>query len=62
MAPELFYGIGALALLAALVWATMQYRARNRANDPVTERATRELYQKPDKYDERKHQRDLEPS
>ena len=62
MAPELFYGIGALALLAALAWATMQYRARNRANDAVTERATRELYQKPDKYDERKHQRDLEPS
>jgi hypothetical protein len=62
MAPEIFYGIGALVLLAALIWATLQYRARNRANDPVTEEATRELFEKPDSYDKSKHDRDLKPS
>jgi hypothetical protein len=62
MAPEVLYGIGALVLLAALIWATLQYRARNRANDPVTEEATRELFEKPASYDKRKHDRDLKPS
>jgi hypothetical protein len=62
MAPEIFYGIGALVLLAALIWATLQYRARNRTNDPVTEEATRELFEKPGSYDKSKHDRDLKPS
>jgi len=37
--PEIAYGIGALALLAVLAWATWQYHKRNRANDRITERA-----------------------
>jgi hypothetical protein len=60
--PEIAYGIGALVLLAVLAWATWQYRNRNRANDRVTERATRELYQHPKSYNERKFEKDLKGS
>jgi hypothetical protein len=49
--PEVLYGLGALLLLAALVWGITQYRRRNRANDPVTEQATRAEYDHPDTYD-----------
>jgi len=48
--PEVFYGLGALALLAALVWGMVQYKRRNRANDPLTEQATRAEYFHPDTY------------
>lgn len=47
---ELLYGVGALALLIALVWGIAQYKARNKANDPITEAATREEYDHPDHY------------
>ena len=49
--PEVLYGLGALALLAALVWGMTQYKRRNRANDPVTEAATRAEYDHPETYD-----------
>ena len=47
---ELAYGVGALVLLAAIVWGVMQNSRRNRANDAVTEAATRESYKNPDGY------------
>lgn len=47
---ELLYGVGALLLAAALVWGIVQYRTRNKANDPLTEAATREEYDHPDRY------------
>lgn len=47
---ELLYGVGALLLAAALVWGVVQYRTRNKANDPLTEAATREEYDHPDRY------------
>lgn len=50
LTPEIFFGLGALVLLAVLVWGVNQYRTRNRANDPVTEAATREEYDHPDSY------------
>lgn len=50
MAWELLYGLGALALLAALVWGMARYKSRNRANDAVSETATREEYDRPDRY------------
>lgn len=50
--PEVFYGLGALALLAGLVWGITQYRLRNRANDPITEEATRAEYDHPNTYDQ----------
>jgi hypothetical protein len=51
--PEVFYGLGALALAAALVWGLTQYRRRNRANDPITEAATRDEYDHPDTSEKR---------
>jgi len=48
--PEIAYGLGALVLLAALVWGITQYKTRNKANDPITEAATREEYDHPDRY------------
>jgi hypothetical protein len=60
--PEIGYGIGVLVLLGVLAWATWQYRRRNRANDRVTERATRELYEHPNSYNERKFEKDLKRS
>lgn len=61
---ELLYGVGALALLVALVWGIAQYKARNRANDPVTEAATREEYDHPDRYasEEDEFRKQIRPS
>lgn len=50
MSWELFYPIGALLVLAALVYGALQYKSRNRANDRVTEKATREQYRHPETY------------
>ena len=52
LTPEILYGVGALILLAALVWGVIQYKTRNKANDPITEAATREEYDHPDRYPE----------
>lgn len=49
--PEVFYSLGALLLLVALVWGVVQYKRRNRANDPITEQATRAEYNHPETYD-----------
>lgn len=61
---ELLYGLGALALLAALVWGFTQHRRRNRANDAVTEAATRDEYDYPDTYqrDEQAFRDQIRPS
>lgn len=53
LTPEILYGFGALALMAALVWGVVQYKRRNRANDAVTEAATRAEYNNPDTYEDR---------
>jgi hypothetical protein len=55
---EILYGIGALALAFALVWGLMRNARRNRSNDAVTEAATREEYDHPDRY--RSEQRTFE--
>ena len=47
---ELLYGVGALVLMLALVWGIVQYRTRNKANDALTEAATRAEYDHPDGY------------
>lgn len=65
ISPEILYPIGALLLLGALLWGVVQYHTRNRANDPITEKATRDLYDKPrEEYDrEREELKDeLRPS
>jgi hypothetical protein len=49
---EAVYGLGALVLFGVLLWGFVQYKRRNRANDPITEAATREEYDHPDTYKE----------
>ena len=53
MGLELAYFVGAVALLAAIIWGTMANTRRNRANDPIREAATRELYKDTEAYDEK---------
>lgn len=56
--PEVLWGAGIVLLLGALIWGMVQYRRRNRANDPVTEKATEALYDDPDTYEAKR--KDLE--
>lgn len=50
--PELFWPVGSLLLLVALIYGMVQYKRRNRANDGVTEKAAQTLYDNPAEYDE----------
>ena len=47
---EIGFGLGALLLLGGLIWGMTQYKTRNRANDRITEAATREEYRHPETY------------
>ncbi len=62
--PEVFYGLGALILFGALIWGYSRNRGRNRANDPITEAATKAEYDHPDTYPEERRElnRDIRPS
>ena len=51
---ELSWGIGILVLLAALIWGTVQYKTRNKANDRITEEATAAQYKDPDNYEQKR--------
>jgi hypothetical protein len=64
LTPEILYGLGALALLAALVWGFIQYKTRNKANDGLTEAATRDEYDRPATYqrDEQAFRDQVKPS
>lgn len=44
MGLEIFFFIGAFVLLVALIYATLSYRYRNRANDALAEEVTRRRY------------------
>lgn len=52
MAPEILYGIGALILLGVLIWAVMRGRLKSKRAEAISEEATREEYQEPERYDE----------
>jgi hypothetical protein len=52
--PEVFFGIGVAVLLIALIWGMIQYKTRNRANDRVTEKAAKKLYDNPETYDRKR--------
>jgi len=41
------------AAAVALIWGLVQYKRRNRANDPLTEKAAKVLYDDPAHYDEK---------
>ena len=60
MAVILGYGLGTLILALGFVWGIMSYQRRNRANEPVTDAATRTLYKNPDGYDEQAHREKLQ--
>ncbi len=47
---EVLFGLGAVALLVVLIWARVHSKRRNRANDLLTEAATRAEYDNPDAY------------
>lgn len=61
--PEILFGIGALVLLVGMFWAMVVNRRRNRANDRVTDAATRDLYNHPDGYQQRRgeYEKQLRP-
>ncbi len=48
---ELLYAVGAALLGAAIIFGLVRYYRRDRRNDAVTEAATHEEYQHPDRYD-----------
>lgn len=49
MAPEIYYGIGAILILGGLVWGLVSYATRNKARDAASERKTREVMSNPGK-------------
>jgi hypothetical protein len=53
---ELFFGLGALVLLCAIAYGAWQAKRRNPANDRVTEEATREQFDHPDTYPQRREE------
>ncbi|MDP2258885.1 MAG: hypothetical protein Q8J89_04135 [Caulobacter sp.] len=53
---EIAWPIGALILGAALAYGWWSDRTRNRANDTLTEEATRELYKHPETYDRKREE------
>jgi hypothetical protein len=64
IAWELAWPLGALLLGLGLAYGLWRYHTRNRANDPITEEATRELYKHPETYDRKREElkRRIRPS
>jgi hypothetical protein len=62
--PEYLWPIGVVLLLGALIWGVLHNRGRNRANDKLTEAATRAEYDRPNDYDKerRELEREVRPS
>ena len=50
MTPEIFYFIGAIVLLAAIGYGVYRDKTRNKRIDPITEAATKEEYEHPQRY------------
>lgn len=53
---EMLWPIGTVILAGLLVYGLVKYYTRNKANDAITEQATREQYEHPDTYDEGRRQ------
>lgn len=47
---ETLWGVGVLLLAVVIAWALWRNATRNRANDRITEEATRRMYDDPDAY------------
>lgn len=52
LAWEMLWLVGIVVLGLGLAWGSWRYHTRNKANDRITEEATRELYKHPETYDE----------
>ena len=52
MSIEALYAIGILLVLGGLVYGTLRARNRNRANDPIRDEATRQIYDNPERYEQ----------
>lgn len=50
MAPEIFYGIGTLVLAAGIGYGLFRYATRDKSKDAITEAATREMKDHPERY------------
>jgi hypothetical protein len=63
LAPEILFGFGALLLFGVLAWAVIANKRRNRANDAITDAATRDMHEHPDTYQARrgKFEKQLRP-
>ena len=53
MGWEAGFFIGAVVLLAAIIYGAVANTRRNRANAPITEQATHELYSDGDAYEKK---------
>jgi hypothetical protein len=51
MPLEALYIVGIVMLAAAFAYGYMRSRNRNRANDPIREAATKQLYDNPEGYE-----------
>lgn len=51
---EVLWGVGVVVLLLALIYGMIQYKTRNRANDRVSDKAAKALYDDPDGYPEKR--------
>jgi hypothetical protein len=60
---EAWFGIASAVLLIVLAYAAYQTSTRDRAHDPIGDATTRELYEHPDTYPERRRelQKQFEP-
>jgi hypothetical protein len=47
--------IGVIMLGVAIGWGIYRYNRRPRSNEPLTEAATKELYEHPDRYERETH-------
>jgi hypothetical protein len=54
MAPELLYGLGALVLLAVLIWAVMRSKLKSPKARAIREEAAREEYENPEQFEKDK--------
>lgn len=50
LAWELVFPIGTLVLLIALVYGTLQYRNRSRAQERLADKVVRDRYEHPEKW------------
>lgn len=55
MAPELFFGIGALLLGLGIAWGVMQNKNRDRSKDRESDQATHDLYHQEEDGEAAKH-------